>query len=153
MLIKFPEGYQQGQDPEWVRTWDGGYGHDQNWSIAVDSDGYIYTTGYSVQEYDGVRASDIVTLKYAGDGTLQWSRLYNGPASSGEMGFAIAVDPVTKNVYVAGRSKNTATSFDMVTLMYDSDGTQQWARPCTAGRSTGSTPALRSPSMAWGTSM
>jgi len=48
LLIKYPPDYVQGDEPEWVRTYDGG-GFDQNWTIAVDSDGYVYVTGYSQQ--------------------------------------------------------------------------------------------------------
>src|SRR4030042_3220224 len=100
LLIKYPHDYQQGEQPEWVRTYDGG-GYDQNWTIAVDSDGYIYVTGYSQQIHDGFLNSDIVTMKYNSQGDMVWGtpRFYNGPANLWENAFAIVVDPVTKNVY------------------------------------------------------
>ncbi len=128
LLIKYPADYVQGNAPEWVRTWDGGSGHDQNWSIAIDSDGYIYVTGYSVQSHDGTASADIVTMKYDSAGAMVWGtpRLYNGPANGYDHGFAIAVDPVTGNVCVTGMSRGAGE--DMVTIMYDSGGTEKWAR-------------------------
>ncbi len=132
LLIKYPYDYEQGDDPEWVRTYHGGVWHDQSWAIAVDSDGFIYVTGYSVKYNDGVLSSDIVTMKYDSQGNMVWGtpRLYNGPANLSDHAYAIIVDPVTKNVYVTGYSRNdvAATSHDMITIMYDSDGTEKWAR-------------------------
>jgi hypothetical protein len=112
LLIKYPHDYGQGDEPEWVRTWDGGYGHDQNWTIALDSDGFIYVTGYSMQSHEGVLSSDIVTMKYDDEGTMVWGtpRLYNGPVNGGENGFAIAVDPVTKDVWVTGGAEAPKTA-------------------------------------------
>ena len=131
LLIKYPHDYEQGDAPEWVRTYDGG-GYDQNWTIAVDSDGYVYVTGYSQQDHMGFLNSDIVTMKYNSQGDMVWGtpRFYNGPANLWENAFAIVVDPVTKNVYVTGSSRNNvdATSHDMITVMYDSNGTEKWAR-------------------------
>lgn len=129
LLIKYPAGYVQGNDPEWIRTYDRAHGHDQNWTIATDPDGYVYVTGYSQQDTSGTNA-DIVTMKYDSQGTMVWGtpRFYNGPANANEHAFAITVDPVTRNVYVTGTSRNTATSYDMVTIMYDANGIEQWVQ-------------------------
>jgi hypothetical protein len=130
VLIKYPRDYQQGQDPAWVRTWDGGVWHDQWWTIAVDSDGFIYVTGYSTQVHDSVQESDVVTAKYDGDGNMVWGPyLYNGPGNSGEDGLAIAVDPVTKNVAVTGVSRGgPAPGGDIVTFLHDAQGAVKWVR-------------------------
>jgi len=148
LLIKYPYDYMQGDDPEWVRTWDGGYGHDQHWTIAIDSDGFIYVTGYSMQSHEGVLSSDIVTMKYDGAGNMVWGApaLYNGPANGGENGFAIVVDPVTKNVFVTGRSRGAENSLEIITIMYDSGGAQKWAQrykgPVATGVNGGTSLAL-----------
>ena len=68
LLIKYPFDYKQGEAPEWVKTYEGGH-FDQNWTIAIDSDGYIYVTGYSQQNHAGFLNSDIVTMKYDSQGT------------------------------------------------------------------------------------
>jgi len=130
VLIKYPPSYTQGAQPEWVRTWDGGLSDDQNWTIALDSDGGVYVTGYSWQSHGGVQSADIVTTKYDSQGNTDWTRLYNGLGNGNENGYAIAVDPVRKNVYVTGPSLGTgvATSRDIVTIMYDSAGTEQWVQ-------------------------
>lgn len=130
LLVKYPHDYSQGEAPEWARTYDGGVGHDQNWTIAVDSDGHVYVTGYSVQLNAGIQSQDIITIKYDGQGNAVWTRLYNGPASSNEQAFAVAVDPVSKNVYVTGTSRAVSATVptDIITIMYDEEGTEQWVR-------------------------
>lgn len=129
LLIKYAADYVQGNQPEWVRTYDGG-ANDQNWTIAVDPGGYVYVTGYSVQSHAGVLSSDFATMKYDSRGTMVWGtpRFYNGPADSYDHAFAIAVDPVTGNVYVTGAGQGAGTSQDIVTIMYDSRGKEMWVR-------------------------
>ena len=130
VLIKYPPSYTEGALPEWIRTWDGGLGDDQNWTIALDLDGFIYVTGYSMQSHGGVQSADIVTMRYDSQGNLAWNRLYNGTGNGNENGYAIVVDSVTKNVYVTGTSLGTgsSTSRDIITIMYDAAGTEQWVR-------------------------
>src|SRR3974377_1218276 len=79
LLIKYPSDYVEGDPPEWVRTYSGPR-HDQNWTIAIDSDGYVYVTGYSQQLHDGALNNDIVTMKYDSNGNMVWGtpRFYNG---------------------------------------------------------------------------
>jgi hypothetical protein len=131
VLIKFPHNYQQGQQPEWVRKYDSESLNDQNWTAAIDPDGYVYTTGYSARTNDGVVSNDIATMKYDSSGTMVWKTpsFYNGPANRGEMAFAVAVDPVRRNVYVTGHSTNAGSnSTDVVTIMYDSSGAEKWVK-------------------------
>jgi uncharacterized delta-60 repeat protein len=148
LLIKYPHDYVQGDEPDWVRTWDGGVGHDQNWTIAVDSDGSVYVTGYSVQSHGGVSSSDIVTMKYDNQGNMVWGtpRLYNGPGNGSDNGLAIVVDPVRKTVSVTGTSLGTDSGFDIVTITYDSNGAQRWVQrysgPAGGGRDRGTSLGL-----------
>ncbi len=148
LLIKYPHDFAQGDAPAWVRTWDGGLGHDQNWTIALDSDGFVYVTGYSVQSHDGVVSSDIVTMKHDAAGNMVWGtpRLYNGPANGGEHGYAILVDPVTKDVIVTGMSQGEGSNYALITILYDAGGTQKWVQrhigPLTTGIARGTSLAL-----------
>ncbi len=135
LLVKYPHDYQQGEAPEWVRTYDGRRGYDQFWCIAVDSDGFVYVTGWSTQLDPGIPRqkalnSDIITIKYDGQGNAVWTRLYDSPVSSDEVAFAIAVDPAGKNVYVTGccRAVSGSIPTDIITIMYDEAGTEQWVR-------------------------
>jgi len=129
-LIKYPHDYQQGEVPEWARTYDGGFGSDINWCIAVDSDGFIYVTGYSVQINAGIQSQDIITIKYDGQGNAVWTRLYNSPSNCNQQAFAIAVDPTRKNVVVTGSSRAVSSTVptDIITIMYDEQGNELWVR-------------------------
>ena len=146
LLIKYPHDYEQGNAPEWVRTYDGG-SNDQTWSIAVDPDGYIYVTGYSQQSHAEVLRFDVITMKYDSLGNMVWATpsLYNGPANGWDHCFAVVADPVTKNVYVNGVSTTETGGWDMITIMYDSLGVEQWVqryRGPVNGKSHGTSLAL-----------
>ncbi|HNV95635.1 MAG TPA: hypothetical protein PKG63_04105, partial [Bacteroidales bacterium] len=70
--------------------------------------------------------SDIITIKYDSSGTLQWLRTYDGTGNSFDSGADIVVDS-NGDVYITGSSYNTTPNTDMVTIKYNSSGTQQWA--------------------------
>jgi hypothetical protein len=64
----------------WSKTYDGNAGSgDVAVSIAVDKMGNVYVSGSSA---GAGTSSDFATVKYDANGTEQWVRRYNGPASS-----------------------------------------------------------------------
>lgn len=90
--------------------------------IAVDPEGNVYVTGYS---YGGETDFDFVTLKYDTEGSLVWTKRYNGPANSTDYSQALVVDQ-EGHVYVAGHSNGMGTSLDATLVKYDKDGHQLW---------------------------
>ena len=100
---------------EWVARYNGpGNGEDRATALAVDTDGNVYVTGYSV----GVGTSvDYATIKYDADGNPVWIARYNGLGNGEDIATALAVD-ADGNVYVTGRSAGVGTSFDYATIKY-----------------------------------
>jgi uncharacterized delta-60 repeat protein len=108
---------------QWVASYNGPVnGSDSGVTIAVDSTGNVYVTGYSPGSGTGY---DFATVKYDSAGVEQWAARYNGTASGFDMGRAIAVDP-SGNVYVTGRSTETGSGDDYATIKYAGNGVQQW---------------------------
>jgi len=107
---------------EWVARYNGpDNSDDYAKAMAVDASGNVYVTGYS-------RSSshyDYVTTKYNPAGIEQWVARYNGPGNYQDTPKAIAVDAFG-NVYVTGYSDGGITSYDYVTIKYNSDGVEQW---------------------------
>jgi uncharacterized delta-60 repeat protein len=115
--------YNSNGDTLWLRRYNGpGNSWDEAFAIAVDSAGNVYVTGYCSGNGTGY---DYTTIKYNSAGTEQWVNSYNGPISGDDVAYAIAVDG-SGNVYVTGKSSGSGTSYDYVTIMYNSAGVQQW---------------------------
>jgi uncharacterized delta-60 repeat protein len=69
--------------------------------------------------------SDIVTLKYSANGTLQWEARFSGLAAQNDTVAAIAAD-ASGNVYITG-SSHTGADVDYYVVKFDQNGTQSWA--------------------------
>src|SRR5215831_1316707 len=116
-----------GVQQQWVAMYNGGFGADIAYAIAVDGSGNVYVTGFSVGPgICGLVCNDYATIKYDASGNQQWVARYNGPANDDDHAAAIAVD-TSGNVYVTGSSIGTAwPDYDIATVKYDSSGNQLW---------------------------
>ncbi|MEO0088780.1 MAG: SBBP repeat-containing protein, partial [candidate division WOR-3 bacterium] len=112
-------------DTAWVRRYNGsGNGSDVATFLFVANDGNLYVTGYS---YQTDTYEDYTTLKYDSDGNLLWERRYDGQENDEDVATFLFVDN-DGNVYVTGYSYCYGTSYDYLTLKYDSDGNLLWER-------------------------
>jgi uncharacterized delta-60 repeat protein len=110
----------------WVARYDGPINATDNVEeVLVDVNGYIYIVGSSYGEGTGL---DIITIKYAPDGTEEWIARYDGPVGGEEdEGKDIAID-IEGNVYVTGFSDwlDFGYNSNYTTIMYNSEGVEQW---------------------------
>ena len=116
-----------GVQQEWIAFYNGGYGFDVAYAIAVDGSGNVYVTGSSVGPGScNFNCNDYATIKYNNSGTQEWVARYNGPANDDDHATAIAVD-ASGNVYVTGASIGTTwPDYDYATIKYDASGNQLW---------------------------
>jgi uncharacterized delta-60 repeat protein len=119
--------YNSSGQEQWVARYNGpGNSGDGANAIAVDGSGNIYVTGSSYNlDLDIKDDWDYATVKYNSEGQEQWVARYNGPGNSSDEANAIAVDG-SGNVYVTGSSVGSGTSFDYMTVKYNSEGQEQW---------------------------
>jgi len=107
----------------WINRYNGpGNNWDDAKAIAVDGAGNVYVTG---QTYSDNSLFDFVTIKYDAAGNQQWIATYDGPSNNDDGSEAIAVD-ASGNVYVTGHSWQSGTSWDYLTIKYNSSGQQVW---------------------------
>jgi len=111
----------------WEKTYIGpGTSWDEGSMITLDNLGNVYVTGKTVSSTS--THEDIITIKYTNDGTELWKKFFNGPGSTTDEGTALAVDKM-HSVYVTGKSYySSLNGFDIITIKYDSLGTQLWAQ-------------------------
>jgi uncharacterized delta-60 repeat protein len=116
--------YNSDGDSLWMRIYDSPSGTvDGAYALALDPQADVFVTGYS---YGGSgNQEDCATVKYSTDGDEMWVERYNGPASGGDCGHALATDD-HGNVYVAATSTGFGTSSDIVIIKYDTDGNHLW---------------------------
>jgi uncharacterized delta-60 repeat protein len=117
--------YNSNGDQQWAQRYNGtGNGYDAPYGIALDSSGNVYVTGTSTGDGTGF---DYTTIKYDNDGQQQWVKSYNGTGNGYDAAQALAVD-ASGNVYITGVSTAQNGLGDCVTIKYDTNGNQQWAK-------------------------
>jgi uncharacterized delta-60 repeat protein len=117
--------YNSNGDQQWAQRYNGlGNGYDAPYGIALDSSANVYVTGSSTGDGTG---SDYTTIKYNTDGVQQWAQSFNGPGNGYDAALSLAVD-ASGNIYITGLSTANSGLGDCVTIKYDTDGNQQWAK-------------------------
>ncbi len=86
-------------------------------SVVTDNEGAVYVNG----SINRSRFTDMLTIKYAPDGTQIWAAIYDGPSERSDSGKGITIDS-DGNVVVIGRSE-----CDFLVIKYDAtDGSIIW---------------------------
>jgi len=117
--------YNREGEIEWISRYNGPTnGNDEAHAIAVDNNGNIYVTGFSVGQGTYF---DYTTIKYNQEGEIEWISRYNGPSNYYDYARAIAVDN-NGNVYVTGYSYGDGTYFDYTTIKYNPSGQIEWVK-------------------------
>jgi uncharacterized delta-60 repeat protein len=108
---------------QWAKVYNGSSsGPDYVNAIALDEDGDLYVCGSTATS----SGDDYLVRKYDQDGNLIWSKSQNGTADGDDHVFAITTDE-DGNVYVTGESEGVSSSYDILTIKYNSSGTKLWS--------------------------
>lgn len=97
-------------------------GSDKASNLSVDATGNVFVTGYSYSTALG--NENYITIKYNSSGTQLWATTYNGTGNGTDIPVGIKINGT--DTYVTGKSFN-GTGDQIVTIKYNSTGTQQWA--------------------------
>jgi hypothetical protein len=118
--------YDTGGNVQWIKFYNGPASSvDEADAIFIDASNNIYVTGYSRSgpfSADG----DLTTIKYNSAGEEQWVRRYDQD-SEFDGGASVTADG-SGNVYVTGTSYNGSFNQEIVTIKYNSSGTEQWTK-------------------------
>jgi hypothetical protein len=103
--------------------------------IATGSSGAVYATGSTLGNLDGNTHSggtwDLYVIKFADNGTRQWTRQLG--TSADDSASSIAIDS-SENVFVTGQTSGdldgntSAGGVDLFLVKYNSSGVKQWTR-------------------------
>ncbi|MBK9403808.1 MAG: SBBP repeat-containing protein [Ignavibacteria bacterium] len=95
---------------------------DEAISLTTDDLGNVYVTGFS--KGNGT-FKDYLTVKYSPSGNELWTARYNGTGNDDDIAVSVEVTN-SGNVIVSGTSVGDLTSEDYLTIMYNSNGAEQW---------------------------
>lgn len=98
-------------------------GDDAGNAIDADNSGNVYIAG---QNTGAAGDLNYVTMKYNSAGVVQWTK-YAGLSGLKDVPNSIAVDG-SGNVFVTGNADSTGSGQDILTVKYNSAGTQQWIK-------------------------
>jgi len=96
---------------------------DRAFGIAVDRIGNVYITGYITRPGIG---KDIYTAKYNSSLNFIWHKTYVGNGNGEDRAFGIVTDSLGNNIFITGSTTDSATGIDLITVCYDSSGTERW---------------------------
>lgn len=97
---------------------------DYGQSVAVSPTNDIYFTGSTMTNAGGL---DLLTVKLSPTGETLWERSYDGPPHYGDFGNRVRID-LSGRVVVCGSSRGSSNQSQVVTIQYDSNGTERWAK-------------------------
>jgi uncharacterized delta-60 repeat protein len=107
--------------PLWTNRYNGPLGYnDYASALAVDSNGSVFVTGYSLVS---VQSYAYATIAYSGTGLPLWTNRYNEGYDN--QASAIAVDS-SGRVFVTGYSVGSGSSEDYATIAYSGAGLPLW---------------------------
>lgn len=123
----------------WVRQ-VGSLDYDVGYAVTTDIQGYIYVTGFSLGDLDGLGAQvnagswDTITLKFDWNGELNWIRQLG--TAGDDFGYAVAIDR-NRHLYISGfvsgdfdgnGPDSHAGGSDIVTIKMRQNGKLVWSR-------------------------
>ena len=107
---------------QWFSEYNGtGNNDDRAAAMALDANGNVYVTGYSIGALGGY---NFVTIKYNSSGVQQWLASYNGSGNGNDQARSISLD-ISGNVYVTGYVQGTVGGQNFGTVKYNNSGVQQ----------------------------
>lgn len=107
----------------WTNRFNGSGNADERLpSIAVDSDGNVVITGYSI---NAAGDYDYATIKYSAAGEPLWTNVFNGAGHGVDGANGLSLD-AGGNVYVTGQSVSSRGDYDAVTIKYSPSGVALW---------------------------
>lgn len=118
--------YDRNANLMWSARFNGTHNkNDEPRGAALDPQGNIYITATTTVSKT---RTDFVTFKYNNNGVLQWSTTLSGVAHGMDEPSGIAVNAAGDVVVVGDTDGGSTSGTDVLTVMYDTNGNQQWKK-------------------------
>ena len=126
---------------QWTKGWNSAYNqNDRAIAITVDGSDNVFVCGQTDADNSSVTDYDFSTLKYNASGVLQWSRIAGSTSLQYDIPASIITD-TNGNVIITGKSDLNPdpliNDYDIMTVMYNTSGTQLWMNTYAGTRTNG----------------
>jgi hypothetical protein len=137
-------GQNQGVYDNWIAKYDNNTGeqlwvtqygtpdYEWSWDVQTDSQGNVYTGGWTLGSLGGPNAGsyDAYLSKYDSQGNLQWIKQFGSPGD--DEAYSLFID-ANDNLFLSGFTDGelggtNAGSYDAWVARYDTNGNQLWIR-------------------------
>lgn len=125
--------YDQNGSQQWVTRYDPGNVEHSLPTGGIVFGGTVFVCGLALY-VDNCQPptliSNFVTLKLNQNGTIAWTRFYNGPVSGIDASIATSMTILEPNdwVWVTGKSRGNNSGYDIATVQYDAFGNLGWVQ-------------------------
>jgi hypothetical protein len=117
--------YAPAGDTVWASKWNDTMGGPNPQAMAVDRNGDVVMTGYSM--YPTENRDGGITVLCSADGQFQWHAYWRGPHDFAVWLLDVAFDQ-DGNVYACGWREDSLNQQDMFLVKYNHAGVEQWWR-------------------------
>ncbi|MBX7108657.1 MAG: SBBP repeat-containing protein [Chitinophagales bacterium] len=108
---------------QWNVVYDGTAGNDDIPSAIAVAGNEVFVTGTSDINATPAISNDLVTIKYASGGTVQWTKSYAGTGGFDDVSYALLAN-AGGNTFVAGYEEDNQQQRNALLIKYDNSGTQ-----------------------------
>jgi uncharacterized delta-60 repeat protein len=118
--------YNSAGTQQWVKAYAGDIGNDYSERIAVNANGDVLVAGSTTVDAVSGENTDYLVLKYANDGTLTYTKIFDGGVNGNDEASALGL--VNNEAVVSGGAYTAANNKDLVTKLLDATGTATWSK-------------------------
>lgn len=123
--------YNSAGTQQWVKAYAGAIGNDLSERIVVNANGDVFVAGSTTVDALSGENTDYLVLKYANDGTLTYSKAFDGGVNGNDEASALGL--INGEAVVSGGAYTAANNKNLVTKLLDATGTTTWSKTYNGG--------------------
>lgn len=118
--------YNSAGTQQWLKAYAGAIGQDLSERIALNSNGDVFVAGSTEVDVQSGENTDYLVLKYANDGTVIYTKNFDGGANGNDEASALGL--INGEAVVSGGAFTSGNNKSQVTKLLDAAGNAAWSK-------------------------